>query len=166
MIHFFFFFFVQQFHKCASLPLQIYNNPLIKREKLNIFLIKMMKLFHIWNNIGRQWQQCLAALPSLGKFLFCFIEKSKCWLFFFCSFYCWNSRHSTVQKTLLKETTSFSAEEKEDQQFFGLISIDLTQIRPNYEAMVKGGALRITDDGYAQGMFDYYCYAHQYFYMC
>lgn len=34
---------------------------------------------------------------------------------------------------------------------YGLLSGDLTQIKPNYEAMVKGGTLRITDDGYAQG---------------
>lgn len=37
------------------------------------------------------------------------------------------------------------------QQMFGLASNDLTQIKPNYEAMVKGGTLRITDEGYAQG---------------
>lgn len=34
---------------------------------------------------------------------------------------------------------------------FGLHSLDLTQIKPNYEAMVKGGTLRISDDGYTQG---------------
>lgn len=34
---------------------------------------------------------------------------------------------------------------------YGLISLDLTQIKPNYDAMVKGGTLRISDDGYAQG---------------
>lgn len=34
---------------------------------------------------------------------------------------------------------------------FGLVVNDLTQIKPNYEAMVKGGTLRITDEGYAQG---------------
>lgn len=34
---------------------------------------------------------------------------------------------------------------------YGLIINDLTQIKPNYEAMVKGGTLRITDEGYAQG---------------
>lgn len=61
------------------------------------------------------------------------------------------SRHTTVQKTLIKETTTFLSEESDDQQLFGLTSNDLTQIRPNYEAMVKGGSLRITDDGYAQG---------------
>lgn len=37
-------------------------------------------------------------------------------------------------------------------QMFGLVSNDLTDIKPNYEAMVKSGMLRITDDGYAQGM--------------
>lgn len=57
----------------------------------------------------------------------------------------------TVQKILLKETAMFSPEDdSENPQNFGLASIDLTQIKPNYEAMVKGGSLRITDDGYAQ----------------
>lgn len=39
----------------------------------------------------------------------------------------------------------------DSQQMFGLVTNDLTQIKPNYEAMVKGGTLRITDEGYAQG---------------
>lgn len=48
--------------------------------------------------------------------------------------------------------TLFTYEESaEDGQMFGLVSTDLTQIKPNYEAMVKGGVLRFTDDGYAQG---------------
>lgn len=34
---------------------------------------------------------------------------------------------------------------------YGLTINDLTQIKPNYEAMVKGGTLKITDEGYAQG---------------
>lgn len=40
----------------------------------------------------------------------------------------------------------------DSQQMFGLVTNDLTQIKPNYEAMVKGGTLRITDEGYAQGI--------------
>lgn len=59
----------------------------------------------------------------------------------------------TVQRTLVKDIhTSFSYEETADRgQMYGLISLDLTQIKPNYDAMVKGGTLRISDDGYAQG---------------
>lgn len=61
-------------------------------------------------------------------------------------------RYSTVQKTLLKDNQVFTFEDGSDnQQMFGLVTNDLTQIRPNYEAMVKGGTLRITDEGYAQG---------------
>lgn len=61
-------------------------------------------------------------------------------------------RYSTVQKTLLKENSVFIFEDGLDsQQMFGLVVNDLTQIKPNYEAMVKGGTLRITDEGYAQG---------------
>lgn len=66
-----------------------------------------------------------------------------------------SNRYSTVQKTLLKENSVFIFEDGLDsQQMFGLVVNDLTQIKPNYEAMVKGGTLRITDEGYAQGKQD------------
>lgn len=62
------------------------------------------------------------------------------------------NRYSTVQKTLLKDNAVFTFEDGLDnQQMFGLVTNDLTLIKPNYEAMVKGGTLRITDEGYAQG---------------
>lgn len=68
-------------------------------------------------------------------------------------------RYSTVQKTLLKENTIFLFEDGlETQQMFGLIINDLRQIKPNYEAMVKSGTLKITDEGYAQGNFETYFY--------
>lgn len=62
-------------------------------------------------------------------------------------------RYATVQRALVKDiNTMFSYEETDDKgQMFGLHSLELTQIKPNYEAMVKGGTLRITDDGYTQG---------------
>ncbi|KAG4068241.1 hypothetical protein HA402_007761 [Bradysia odoriphaga] len=62
------------------------------------------------------------------------------------------SWYLTVQRTLVKDIhTTFSYEETADKgQMYGLISLDLTQIKPNYDAMVKGGTLRISDDGYAQ----------------
>ncbi|CAD7084297.1 unnamed protein product [Hermetia illucens] len=62
------------------------------------------------------------------------------------------SWYATVQRALVKDiNTLFTYEESaEDGQMFGLVSTDLTQIKPNYEAMVKGGVLRFTDDGYAQ----------------
>lgn len=63
-------------------------------------------------------------------------------------------RYATVQRTLIKDNTVFTFEDgNENQQMFGLTLTDLSVIKPNYEAMVKGGALRITDDGYAQGIF-------------
>lgn len=60
-------------------------------------------------------------------------------------------RYVTVQKTLLKDNAVFTFEDGSDSQMFGLVTNDLTQIKPNYEAMIKGGTLRITDEGYAQG---------------
>lgn len=63
-------------------------------------------------------------------------------------------RYATVQRALVKDIhTVFTFEETEDRgQTFGLLSMDFSQIKPNYEAMVKGGTLRITDDGYSQGI--------------
>lgn len=64
------------------------------------------------------------------------------------------SWYSTVQKTLLKDNAVFTFEDGSDnQQMFGLVTNDLTQIKPNYEAMVKGGTLRVTDEGYTQANF-------------
>lgn len=61
-----------------------------------------------------------------------------------------------MQRTLQKENTMFAPESNdENPQNFRLFEKDLTQIKPNYEAMVKGGSLRITDDGYAQSKYGY-----------
>lgn len=64
------------------------------------------------------------------------------------------SWYSTVQRSLLKDVQiTFTYEEHpENGSMFGLIA-DLTQIKPSYEAMGKMGALRLTEDGYAQGKF-------------
>ena len=60
----------------------------------------------------------------------------------------------TVQRALVKDVdTLFTHEEDvENGPMYGLCTKDLTEIKPNYDAMVKLGALRLTDDGYAQGM--------------
>ncbi|XP_017774283.1 PREDICTED: set1/Ash2 histone methyltransferase complex subunit ASH2 isoform X1 [Nicrophorus vespilloides] len=58
------------------------------------------------------------------------------------------SWQSTVQRALLKDLNIlFCTEESADGQFYGLINTDLNQIKPNYEAMIKGGTLRVTDMG-------------------
>lgn len=53
---------------------------------------------------------------------------------------------------LLKDVGSlFTLEETLDGgQLFGLISTDLLQIKPNYEAMIKGGHLKVTEMGVQQ----------------
>lgn len=63
------------------------------------------------------------------------------------------SWYSTVQRSLLKDVqVTFTYEEHaENGSMFGLVAYDLTQIKPSYEAMGKMGALRLTEDGYAQG---------------
>ena len=36
---------------------------------------------------------------------------------------------------------------------FGLLASELTQIKPNYEAMIRGGHLKVTDMGIQHGMY-------------
>ncbi|XP_075150139.1 set1/Ash2 histone methyltransferase complex subunit ash2 isoform X1 [Haematobia irritans] len=62
------------------------------------------------------------------------------------------SWYSTVQRSLLKDVQiTFTYEEHAELgAMFGLVVGDLTQIKPSYEAMGKMGALRLTEDGYAQ----------------
>lgn len=59
------------------------------------------------------------------------------------------SWHSTVHRSLVKEIhVLFVFEDSaSDGQMYGLVNSDLTQIKPNYEAMIKGGMLRVTDMG-------------------
>lgn len=63
------------------------------------------------------------------------------------------SWHSTVYRALVKEIhILFVFEESAvDGQMYGLLCSDLTQIKPNYEAMIKGGTLRVTDMGVQHG---------------
>lgn len=62
------------------------------------------------------------------------------------------SWHSTVLRALQKDIQLlFTTEEGSDGQNFGLVCTDLTQIKPNYEAMIKGGTLRITETGIQHG---------------
>ncbi|XP_046806681.1 set1/Ash2 histone methyltransferase complex subunit ASH2 isoform X3 [Lucilia cuprina] len=62
------------------------------------------------------------------------------------------SWYTTVQRSLLKDVQiTFTYEEHpENGAMFGLLSTDLTHIKPSYEAMGKLGALRLAEDGYAQ----------------
>ena len=63
------------------------------------------------------------------------------------------SWYTTVQRSLLKDVQiTFTYEDHPEQgAMFGLVATDLTQIKPSYETMGKLGALRLTEDGYAQG---------------
>lgn len=38
-----------------------------------------------------------------------------------------------------------------DGPMYSLLAPDLTQIKPNYEAMIKGGHLKVTDMGIQHG---------------
>ncbi|KAH0561213.1 set1/Ash2 histone methyltransferase complex subunit ASH2 isoform X1 [Cotesia glomerata] len=59
------------------------------------------------------------------------------------------SWHGTIHKTLLKDIgTLFTIDENNtDGQLFGLTTPDLVLIKPNYEAMIKGGQIKITEMG-------------------
>lgn len=41
-------------------------------------------------------------------------------------------------------------EDSDEGQLYGLVSSDLVSIKPNYEAMIKGGTLKITEMGVQQ----------------
>lgn len=59
------------------------------------------------------------------------------------------SWHATVQRALVKDIhVLFIYEDSpSDGQMYGLLNSDLTQIKPNYEAMIRGGSLKVTDMG-------------------
>ncbi|XP_065199771.1 set1/Ash2 histone methyltransferase complex subunit ASH2 [Planococcus citri] len=57
------------------------------------------------------------------------------------------SWHSTVLRTLTKDCTLFRTCTDSVENTFGLFNHDVTQIKPNYEAMLKGGHLKMTDMG-------------------
>lgn len=98
--------------------------------------------FRLLTNIDTHIRIKMHFLFQLGH-----LTETRCYLYFVSYF-----RYSTVQKTLLKDNAVFTFEDGlEGQQMFGLVTNDLTQIKPNYEAMVKGGTLRVNDEGYAQG---------------
>lgn len=63
------------------------------------------------------------------------------------------SWHATVQRALVKDIhVLFVYEETaEEGQMYGLLNTDLTQIKPNYEAMIRGGTLKVTDMGIQHG---------------
>ncbi|CAH1102432.1 unnamed protein product [Psylliodes chrysocephalus] len=59
------------------------------------------------------------------------------------------SWHFTVTKALIKDIhILFVFEDSTNgSHMYGLLNSDLTQIKPNYEAMIKGGLLKVTDMG-------------------
>ncbi|PNF32762.1 Set1/Ash2 histone methyltransferase complex subunit ASH2 [Cryptotermes secundus] len=65
------------------------------------------------------------------------------------------SWHSTINRALTKDVgTLFICEEDSSdggQPLFGLLAADLTHIKPNYEAMIRGGHLKVTDMGIQHG---------------
>ncbi|XKL67448.1 hypothetical protein PGB90_002939 [Kerria lacca] len=58
------------------------------------------------------------------------------------------SWHSTVLRTLTKDSgTYFAMSTNSSETTFGLLNSDITQVKPNYEAMLKGGHLKMTEMG-------------------
>ncbi|KAL2720663.1 set1/Ash2 histone methyltransferase complex subunit ASH2 isoform X4 [Vespula squamosa] len=59
------------------------------------------------------------------------------------------SWHATIHRALLKDVgTLFTMDENSTEgQLFGLANPDLILIKPNYEAMIKGGHLKVTEMG-------------------
>lgn len=65
------------------------------------------------------------------------------------------SWHVTVTKALIKDIHILFVFEDNisEGNMYGLVNTDLTQIKPNYEAMIKGGTLKVTDMGIQHGMY-------------
>lgn len=63
------------------------------------------------------------------------------------------SWYATVQRALIKDIQILFVYEEDTTQgpMFGLYNIELTSIKPNYEAMIKQGQLKVTDMGIATG---------------
>lgn len=65
------------------------------------------------------------------------------------------SWHVTIHRALAKDVgTLFICEEGAGDgahPLFGLLASELTQIKPNYEAMIRGGHLKVTDMGIQHG---------------
>lgn len=63
------------------------------------------------------------------------------------------SWHVTVHKALMKDIHILFIYEDHpsDGQMYGLVNSELMQIKPNYEAMIRGGTLRVTDMGIQHG---------------
>lgn len=63
------------------------------------------------------------------------------------------SWHVTVTKALIKDIHLLFVFEDHptEGQLYGLINTDLTQIKPNYEAMIRSGTLKMTDMGIQHG---------------
>lgn len=62
------------------------------------------------------------------------------------------SWHATIHRALTKDIgTLFVCEEGSSDPLFGLMAPELTQIKPNYEAMIRGGHLKVTDMGIQHG---------------
>ncbi|KAJ8980754.1 hypothetical protein NQ317_013759 [Molorchus minor] len=59
------------------------------------------------------------------------------------------SWHVTVTKALIKDIHIYFVfdDNPVEGHMYGLMNQDLTQIKPNYEAMIRGGTLKVTDMG-------------------
>lgn len=63
------------------------------------------------------------------------------------------SWHVTVAKALIKDIHILFIFEDHviEGHMYGLLNQDLTQIRPNYDSMIKSGMLKVTDMGIQHG---------------
>lgn len=63
------------------------------------------------------------------------------------------SWHVTVTKALIKDIHVLFVFEDHpiDGHMYGLLNLDLTHIKPNYDSMIKSGMLKVTDMGIQHG---------------
>lgn len=78
------------------------------------------------------------------------------------------SWYATVQRALIKDIQVLFTYEEDASHgpMFGLYNLELTAIKPNYEAMIKQGQLKVTDMGIATSKLNIYFCTHFCFKVC
>lgn len=132
-----------------------------------LFFTRTRILYRLSNVIGRAWPRCL--VESLNPGMLQYVKKKavlidihatditihydrnedfKTWINLKV-FFLWIIYLLQIQRALLKDVGAlFTVDESTSEgQLFGLSNLELTTIKPNYEAMIKNGHLRATEMG-------------------
>lgn len=78
------------------------------------------------------------------------------------------SWHVTVSKALIKDIHIIFVFEDHatEGHMYGLLNLDLTNIKPNYDSMIKSGMLKVTDVGIQHGKSNKFIIIHETYIFC